>query len=140
MRRKKLTPNVTPNTLESMIKYTLISSILNKICEMTKKLLEYPRDDTRLDLLRHLLEMRTWGVEWKRVIDKTNEWVAWRWANVKIDKEILTLFKQTIHISKKNMEDHNLAMFTHAKDFFKEHVSLKIPKHFFTSLLNDLSI
>jgi hypothetical protein len=27
-----------PNTLELMIEYTLISIILNKICEMTKKI------------------------------------------------------------------------------------------------------
>jgi hypothetical protein len=33
-------------------------------------------------------------------------------------------------------------MFTNAMDFFNEHTSLKkpIPKHFFTSLLSDLSI
>jgi len=37
MGRRKLTPNVTLNTLESMIEYTLISSILDKICEITKK-------------------------------------------------------------------------------------------------------
>jgi hypothetical protein len=37
MGRRKLTPNVTPNTLESMIEYTLISSILDRICKMTKK-------------------------------------------------------------------------------------------------------
>jgi hypothetical protein len=38
------------------------------------------------------------------------------------------------------MEDYNLAMFIHAMDFFREHVNLKklIPKHFLTSLLNDL--
>jgi hypothetical protein len=34
-----------------MIEYTLISNILNKIYEMTKKLLEYPRDDIRLNPL-----------------------------------------------------------------------------------------
>jgi hypothetical protein len=28
---------VTLNTLETMIEYTLISSILNRICELTKK-------------------------------------------------------------------------------------------------------
>jgi hypothetical protein len=40
------------------------------------------------------------------------------------------------------MENYQWAMFTHAMDFFKERTSLKklIPKHFFTSLLNDLSI
>jgi hypothetical protein len=42
---------VTPNTLETMIEYTLILNILYKIREMTKKPLEYPRDDTKLDPL-----------------------------------------------------------------------------------------
>jgi len=37
MGRRKSTPNVTLNIMESMIEYTLISSILDKICEMTKK-------------------------------------------------------------------------------------------------------
>jgi hypothetical protein len=37
MGRRKLTPNVTPNTLELMIEYTLISNILDNIREMTKK-------------------------------------------------------------------------------------------------------
>jgi hypothetical protein len=47
-----------------------------------------------------------------------------------------------VNISKDDMEDYNLAMFTHAMNFFKECASLKkpIPKHFFTSLLNELSI
>jgi len=56
-----------------------------------------------------------------------------QWANAKIDKESLSLLKQITHISKEDMEDYNLAMFTHAIDFFKEHVNLKnpIPKHFF---------
>jgi hypothetical protein len=27
--------------------------------------------------LKHLLETKTWGIEWKRQIDKTNEWAAW---------------------------------------------------------------
>jgi hypothetical protein len=40
---------------------------------------------------------------------------------VKIDKENLALFKQIVHISKENMEDYNLTMFTNAMDFFKEH-------------------
>jgi hypothetical protein len=66
MERRKLTPNVTPNILESMIEYTLISSILNRICKMTKKSFEYPRDDIRLNLLRHLLEIRTLGTKWKK--------------------------------------------------------------------------
>jgi hypothetical protein len=58
---------------------------------------------------------------------------------VKIDQEDLTLLKQTIHISKEDMENYNLVMFTHAMDFFKEHASLKkqILELFFTSLLNN---
>jgi hypothetical protein len=39
--------------------------------------------------------------------DKTNEWATWWWANVKIDKESLTLFKQTINILKEDMEDYH---------------------------------
>jgi hypothetical protein len=129
------------NILESMIEYKLISSILDRIYEMTKKLLEYPRDDTRLNPLRHLLEIKTWGTKWKGVINKTNEWAALRWANVKIDNESLSILKQMAHISKEDVEDYNLAMFTYTIDFFKERVNLKnpIPKHFFTSLLSNLS-
>jgi hypothetical protein len=52
-----------------------------------------------------LLEITTWGTKWKTTIDKTNEWSTWRWA--KIDKEKLILFKQTINISKEDMEDYN---------------------------------
>jgi hypothetical protein len=39
------------------------------------------------------------------------------------------------------MENYNLAMFTHAMDFFKKFVNLKKPilEHFFTNLLSDLS-
>jgi len=44
----------------------------------------------------------------------------------------LSIMKQIINISKDDMEDYNLAMFTHAMDFFKKCVSLKksIQKHF----------
>ncbi len=85
-----------------------------------------------------MLKIRTWGTKRKRVIDKTIEWSAWQWANVKINKENIALMKQTTHIYK---EDYNLAMFTHAIDFLKEDASLKKPilEHFFTSLLSDLS-
>jgi hypothetical protein len=37
MAKRKLSPIITPNTLESMIEYTLISSILEIICKMIKK-------------------------------------------------------------------------------------------------------
>jgi hypothetical protein len=37
MERRKLKPIITLNTLESIIEYMLISSILDRICEMTKK-------------------------------------------------------------------------------------------------------
>jgi hypothetical protein len=77
MAKRKLSPTITLNTLESMIEYTLISSIFLKNCEMTKTLLEYPIDNTKLDSLMHLLEIRTWGTKWKRVINKTMEWAAW---------------------------------------------------------------
>jgi hypothetical protein len=61
MARRKLTPIVTPNTLKSMIEYMLISSILDRICEMRKKHLEYPKDDTQLIPLWRLLEIKTWA-------------------------------------------------------------------------------
>jgi phage major head subunit gpT-like protein len=93
-----------------------------------------------LDPFKHLLEIRTWGTEWKKVIDKIVEWVAWLWTNVKMEKYNLSIMRQSVKISKDDMEDYNLAMFTHVINFFKECVSLKkrILEHFFTSLLNDL--
>jgi hypothetical protein len=59
---------------------------------------------------------------------------------VKIDKESFTLLKQTINITKEDMENYYWVMFKHAMDFFQEQASLKmlIPKHFFMSLLKDL--
>jgi hypothetical protein len=44
MARRKLTPIFTPNTLDFFIEDILISSILDRICEMTTKTWEYPRD------------------------------------------------------------------------------------------------
>jgi hypothetical protein len=42
---------------------------------MTTKPLEYPRDLTLLNPLKNLLEIRTWGIEWKRQnFDKTTKW------------------------------------------------------------------
>jgi hypothetical protein len=90
-----------------MIEYTLISSKLNRICEMTTKPLEYPRDPTLLYPLKNLLEIRIWGIEWKRKINKTTEWVAWQWANAKIDKECLALLKKFVNIPKEDMEDYH---------------------------------
>jgi hypothetical protein len=49
MAKQKFIGMVTPNTLETMIEYKLISSILNRICKMTTKPLEYPRNPTLLD-------------------------------------------------------------------------------------------
>jgi hypothetical protein len=40
-------------------------------------------------------------------------------VNAKIDKESLTLLKQTVNIPKENMENYHPVMFTHAKDFSK---------------------
>jgi hypothetical protein len=45
--------------LLQLVQYTLISSILDKIDKMTQKMLEYPKNDTKLDSFRHLLEIRT---------------------------------------------------------------------------------
>jgi hypothetical protein len=69
------------------------------------------------------LEIRTWGTKWKREFDKREEWAAWRWVNVKIDKESFAILKQIVNILKDDMEDYHWVMFTHAKDFFKEHES-----------------
>jgi hypothetical protein len=102
MARGKLPPIYTPNTLESMIKYTLISNILDRICEMTTKPWEYPRYDTQLLPLQYLLEIRKWGTKWKRTIDKIYQWV-----NTKIYKKNLALLKQTINILKEDMEDYH---------------------------------
>jgi len=60
MAREKLTPIFT-----SIVEYTLISSILDRICEMTTKPWEYLKDDTCLLPLQHLLEIITWGTKWK---------------------------------------------------------------------------
>ncbi len=38
-----------------------------------KTFMEYSRDNNKLYPLRHLLKMRTWGIEWKKIIDKTVE-------------------------------------------------------------------
>jgi hypothetical protein len=65
-KNEKFMRMVTLNTLETIVIYTLISSILDRICEMTTKPLEYPRDLTLLDPLKNLLEIRTWGTKWKK--------------------------------------------------------------------------
>jgi hypothetical protein len=78
--KKKIVTNCHTKHLVS--EYTLITTILNRICEMTKKLLEklleYLKDDITLDSLRHLLQIRTWGTKWKKVFDRIDEWAAWR--------------------------------------------------------------
>jgi hypothetical protein len=70
MAKQKSIGMVTTNILNTIIEYTLISSILDKICEMTIKPLEYPKDPTLLDRLKNLLEIKTWGISWERKIDK----------------------------------------------------------------------
>jgi hypothetical protein len=67
-----------------------------------------------------LLKIKTWRTKWKKVIDKIDEWATWGWVNTKIDKENLSLLKHIIHISKEDTEDYNLAVFTHAMEFFKK--------------------
>jgi hypothetical protein len=49
-----------------MIEYTLTLSILDRICEMIKMPLEFPRDPTLLDPLKQLLKIKTHGLEWKK--------------------------------------------------------------------------
>ncbi len=71
MATKTFTTMATPNTLENMIEYTLISSTLNKICKMIKSPLEYPRDLTLLNPFKQLLKIKTRGTKLKRQIDKT---------------------------------------------------------------------
>jgi hypothetical protein len=141
MAKQKFKGMITLNTLETMVEYTLILGIFDRICEMTTKSLEYLRDSTLLNPLKNLLQIRTWGIEWKRQIDKTIEWVAWQWVNVKIDKESIALLKKIVNILKEYMEDYHLAMITHVMDFFQERASLKklILEHFFTSLLQVLT-
>jgi hypothetical protein len=63
MAKRKFTAMVTPNTLETMIGYTLISSILDRICKMIKTPLEYPKDPPLLNPLKQLLEIKTWGLK-----------------------------------------------------------------------------
>jgi hypothetical protein len=58
MVKQKFTKMVTLNNLEIMIEYTLIPSILNKICKMTTKLLEYSKNPTLLNPLKNLLKFR----------------------------------------------------------------------------------
>jgi hypothetical protein len=48
-----------------MTKYTLIPSILERICEMTTKPWECQRDDSRLLAFQHLLKIQKWGKKWK---------------------------------------------------------------------------
>jgi hypothetical protein len=52
MAKKPFPIVVTPNTLETIIEYTLILSILNRICEMIKTPLEYQGDPTLLNPLK----------------------------------------------------------------------------------------
>ncbi len=51
-----------------MIEYTLILSILERICEMTPKPWECQRDESWLLPLQHLLKIKTWGKEPKKKI------------------------------------------------------------------------
>jgi hypothetical protein len=67
--------------------------------------------------------MKTWRTIWKNAIAKIDKCVAWRWAKEKIDKESLVVLKQTIKISKEDMEYYNWAMFTHSMDLFRKHAN-----------------
>jgi hypothetical protein len=43
----------------------------------------------------------------------------------RLTKIVFFITKQSVNISKDDMEDYNFAMFTHAMEFFKERASLK---------------
>ncbi len=75
MAKRKFTTMVTPNNFETMIEYTLISSILNRICEMIKTPLEYPRNRTLLYPLKQLVEIKTWGSKWNKT-NWQNKWMG----------------------------------------------------------------
>jgi hypothetical protein len=107
MARGKLPPIFTPNTLESMIEYTPILSLLDGICEMITKPWGCQRDDIWLFPFQHLLKIKTRGTKWKRSIDKTNEWATWQWANANINKESLAILKQIINIQKKDIKNYH---------------------------------
>jgi hypothetical protein len=94
MANRKFTTMVTPNTLETMIEYTLISSILDRIGEMIKTPLEYPRYSHLVEPPQVVAKNQNMGIIMEKTINKTNEWTTWQWANVKINKESFTLFKQ----------------------------------------------
>jgi hypothetical protein len=49
MAKRKFTTMVTPNTLEIVVEYTLISNIQYRIWKMIKTPLEYPRNPTMLN-------------------------------------------------------------------------------------------
>jgi hypothetical protein len=63
-------------------------------------------------LVQIVARIRTWGFEWKKQIDKTNEWAPWQWMNAKIVKESPTLLKQIVNMMKEDMEDYHSTMFT----------------------------
>jgi hypothetical protein len=54
--------------LETMIEYRIISSILDKICKMTTKTLEYPRDLTLLDPTKNFARNQNMG----NIMEKAN--------------------------------------------------------------------
>ncbi len=60
------TPIYTPNILESMIEYTPISSILDRICEMTTKPWEHLRDYIQLLPMNmgNKMEKDNWKNRW----------------------------------------------------------------------------
>ncbi len=118
MAKRKLSPTIRPNTLESMIEYILVSSIFKKIYEMTKKPSKYPRDNTKFP---HAF---AWNQHMGNIMEENN-WQNGGMGGIVMDKENIFIMKQSVNISKDDMEEYNLVMFTHAMDFFKERASLK---------------
>jgi hypothetical protein len=107
------------------------SPTLPRAWNVTPKLHSWPAPLQALALvassrlgLRHrplqiVVRNQNMGIIMEFFFDKTNEWVAWWWVNVKINKENLALFKKNVNIPKEDMEDYCWVTFTHVMNFFQ---------------------
>jgi len=135
--KRKLSPTVTLNTLHLNLKHT------KKNLWDEKKPLEYPKDNTKLNPVKHLLEFKTWWIKWKRVINKIVEWVAWWWANAKMDEESLFIMKQNVSISKDDITRRKTPFFNYVfiQLLFSYHLYLQTSlstTKWFLQLKNDI--
>ncbi len=86
-----------------------------------------------------MLEIKTWGIKCKRVIEKTYEWVAWLWANAKIDKKVLH-YSNNLYTFPRKIWEITIWQYLHMPWIFSKNGEYKKadPKHFFTNLLSNL--